>query len=126
MSASASSSARRKAPEPDAAAAAAAASAREAAKARRRQRKRQRQRGYGDEFMDMNVEVDPDWGAPPSAETLASAQGAGNLGFSGTTHKAEADGPAGLATLDADEFGGGPKMPMIPGTWDREGGSDTR
>lgn len=126
MSASASSSARRKAPEPDAAAAAAAASAREAAKARRRQRKSQRQRGYGDEFMDMNVDVDPDWGAPPSAETLASAQGAGNLGFSGTTRKAEAGGPAGLATLDDDEFGGGPRIPMLPGGWDADGGGDAR
>jgi PPE-repeat protein len=58
MSSSASSSAKRKAPEPDTAAAAVAAAAREAARARRRQRARQR--GYGDEFMDMNVDVDPD------------------------------------------------------------------
>ncbi|OBH00606.1 hypothetical protein A9X04_28140 [Mycobacterium sp. E3247] len=126
MGTSASSSARRKAPEPDAAAAAAAPSAREAAKARRRQRRRQRQRGYGDEFMDMNVDVDPDWGAPPGAETSESAHGAGKLGFSGTTRKAAAAGPAGLATLDADDFGGGPKVPMMPGTWDGDGGRDTR
>lgn len=121
MAASASSSAKRKAPEPDSAAAAAAASAREAARARRRQR--QRQRGFGDEYMDMNVDVDPDWGGPPSAETLASEQGAGNVGFSGTARKAAAAEAAGLATLDADEFGGGPTMPMVPGTWDSDGAS---
>ncbi|WP_104183952.1 PPE domain-containing protein [Mycobacterium avium] len=120
IGASASSSAKRKAPEPDAAAAAAAASAREAAAARRRKRQRKGQRGYGDEFMDMNVDVDPDWGAPPSAETLASDRGADNLGFTGTARKA-AGGAAGLATLDADEFGGGPTMPMVPGTWDSDG-----
>lgn len=120
MSTSASSSARRKAPEPDAAAAAAAASAREAAGARRRQRQRQRQRGYGDEFMDMNVEVDPDWGAPPSAEALASASGAGPLGFAGTARSAVAPTASGLATLAGDEFGGGPRMPMMPGTWDAD------
>jgi PPE-PPW subfamily C-terminal region len=25
-----------------------------------------------------------------------------------------------LATLSDDEFGGGPTMPMLPGTWDPE------
>jgi PPE-repeat protein len=114
MGASASSSAKRKAPEPDSAAAAAAASAREAARARRRQR--QRQRGYGDEYMDMNVDVDPDWGGPPGAETGASERGAGTLGFAGTAPKEAVTEAAGLATL-ADEFGGGPRMPMMPGTW---------
>jgi PPE-repeat protein len=108
MGASASSSAKRKAPEPDTAAAAAAASAREAARARRRQRAKQR--GHGDEYMDMNVDVDPDWGAPPGEEpvasTAASDRGAGSAGA------------AGLTTLAVDEFGGRPKMPMLPGTWD--------
>ncbi|MGO8769389.1 MAG: hypothetical protein ACLQLD_11840, partial [Mycobacterium sp.] len=28
---------------------------------------------------------------------------------------------AGLTTLAGDEFGGGPKMPMVPGTWDPQG-----
>ena len=111
MSSSASSSAKRKAPEPDSAAAAAAASAREAARALRR--RRATQRGHGDEFLDMNVEVDPDWGGP-----LASGRGAGNLGFAGTTRREEATAATGLATLDTDEFGGGPATPMMPGTWD--------
>ncbi len=119
MRSSASSSAKRKAPEPDTAAAAAAAAAREAARARRR--RRARQRGHGDEFMDMNIDVDPDWGTPrgeaPVASTVASGRGAGNLGFAGTARKEEAEA-AGLTTLAGDEFGGGPKMPMVPGAWE--------
>jgi PPE-repeat protein len=126
MSTSASASARKKAPEPDTAAAAAAAAAREAAWARRR--RRAKQRGYSDEFMDMNVEVDPDWGTPPGGEpvasTVASDRGAGNLGFAGTAAKETAAEAAGLTTLAGDEFGGGPRMPMLPGTWDPNGGGD--
>jgi PPE-repeat protein len=122
MSASASSSAKRKAPELGSVAAAAAASAREAARARRR--RRAKQRGYGDEFMDMNIDVDPEWGTPPGEEpvaaTVASDRGAGNLGFAGTTRKEMAAEAAGLTTLAGDEFGGGPRMPMVPGTWDRD------
>ncbi|WP_082977241.1 PPE family protein [Mycobacterium sp. 852002-50816_SCH5313054-b] len=128
MGASASSSAKRKAPEPDSAAAAAAASAREAARARRRQR--QRQRGYDDEYMDMNVDVDPDWGGPPAAETGASDRGAETLGFAGTARKEAAAEAAGLTTLADDEFGGGPRMPMLPATWGpggaREGAEGAR
>jgi PPE-repeat protein len=126
MSTSASSSAKRKAPEPDTAAAAAAASAREAARARRRQRAKQR--NYGDEFMDMNIDVDPDWGTPPGEEPVASAvasdRGAGNLGFAGVAPKEAVTEAAGLTTLADDEFGGGPRMPMLPGTWDPDGPSD--
>ena len=122
MSASASSSAKRKAPEPDAVAAALPAAAREAARAKRR--RRQRQRGYGDEFMDMNVDVDPDWGGPSGAETAASDRGAGNLGFAGTVRKETSAAAAGLTTLAGDEFGGGPKTPMVPGTWVSDGGGE--
>jgi PPE-repeat protein len=110
MSTSASSSAKKKATEPDAAALAAATAAREAARARRR--RRAKQRGYGDEFMDMNVEVDPDWSAG------ASDRGAGSLGFAGTAAKKSGANAAGLTTLATDEYGGGPRMPMLPGTWD--------
>ena len=112
MSSSASSSAKRKAPEPDIAALAAAAGAREGARARRRLRAKLR--GHGDEFMDMNIDVDPDWGAT----TAASDRGAGSLGFAGTTPKDAITEAAGLTTLAGDEFGGGPQMPMLPGTWD--------
>ncbi|MCA2327884.1 hypothetical protein JF780_23265, partial [Mycobacterium intracellulare] len=68
---------------------------------------------HGDEFMDMNVDVDPDWNEP---ETTASHGGAGNLGFAGTARK-EPVAAAGLTTLAADEFGDAPRMPMVPGTW---------
>ena len=103
---------------PEIAAAAAAA----AGRTRQRRRRKVSQRGYGDEFMDMNIDVDPDWGGPPSepvASTVASDQGAGNLGFAGTVSKGSTQA-AGLATLSDDEFGGGPSMPMLPGTWDPE------
>jgi PPE-repeat protein len=103
---------------PEIAAAAAAA----AGRTRQRRRRKVSQRGYGEEFMDMNIDVDPDWGGPPSepvASTVASDQGAGNLGFAGTVSKGSAQA-AGLATLSDDEFGGGPSMPMLPGTWHPE------
>jgi PPE-repeat protein len=78
--------------------------------------------------MDMNIDVDPDWGSAPAATTAASDQGAGNLGFAGTARKATAAEAAGLTTLAGDEFGGGPRMPMVPGTWDPDaadtGGED--
>ncbi|BBZ46230.1 hypothetical protein MPRM_35110 [Mycobacterium parmense] len=120
MSASSSAVAQRKTPRRGALAAVpAAVAAREAAPARRR--RRARQRNYGDEFMDMNVDVDPDWGAPTADQTAASGQGGGNLGFAGTAHKASAAGAAGLTTLAGDEFGGSPRMPMMPGTWDPKG-----
>jgi PPE-repeat protein len=118
LSASARSSAKRKTPEAEAAAApAAAAAAREQARARRRRRATQREQG--NEFADMNIDVDPDWGGESAASTAASDHGAGNLGFAGTLSKGRTRA-AGLATLSGDEFGGGPKMPMLPGTWDPE------
>ncbi len=114
----AASSAKGKVPEAGSVAAAAAASAREAAKARRRQRARQR--GHGDEFMDMNIDVDPDWGTRASGPTSASDRGAGNLGFAGTARKETVAEAAGLTTLAGDGFGGGPTMPMMPATWERD------
>ncbi len=119
MSASASSSAKKKAAEPDLAAAAAAAAARDPAGARRR--RRMVQRGHGDEYMDMNVEVQPDWVNPPGqSSTVASNQGAGTLGFAGTVSKDGGTQAAGLATLVGHEYGAGPTMPMMPGTWHSE------
>jgi PPE-repeat protein len=106
---------------PEIAAAAVAAGAR----GRRRRRQRAGMRGYGNEYMDMNGQVDPDWGAPPGGEpvavTAASDQGAGPLGFAGTVPKGTAAEAAGLTTLAGDGFGGGPQMPMLPNTWDRGG-----
>lgn len=121
MSTSAGSSAKKKAPEPDTAAASVVVE-REAARGRRR-RRRAGLRGYGDEFMDTNVEVDPDWGAlageKPVAAAVASGRGAGQLGFAGTAPTAEMPA-AGLTTLAGDKFGNGPSMPMVPGSWNPE------
>jgi PPE-repeat protein len=116
-----SSSAQRKAREPDSAAAAAvaAAAAREKRRARRRRRATLDDHYRGYEFMDL----DPDSEAEldrfaDSGKAAASGQGAGPLGFAGTALK-EADIPAaGLATLAGDNFGGGPSVPMVPGTWE--------
>jgi PPE-repeat protein len=69
--------------------------------------------------MDMNVDVDPEWGGTqePVETTAISDRGAGALGFAGTAPtKATADA-TGLTTLPGDEFGGGPRMPMLPGSW---------
>jgi PPE-repeat protein len=121
MSASASSGAKKNAAEPDSTAAAVVAAAREQRRSRRR--RRAGLRGYGDEYMDMNVEVEPDWGVPgqePVASTVASDQGAGPLGFAGTVRKETVAKAAGLTTLAGDEFGGGPVIPMLPGTWEPE------
>jgi PPE-repeat protein len=63
--------------------------------------------------MSMDVDVDPDWEAP-----AASDRGVGDLGFAGTAPR-RSIAAAGLATLAADEFGGGPSMPMLPRTWER-------
>ncbi|MBV8182270.1 MAG: PPE family protein [Mycobacterium sp.] len=119
MSASAGSSAKRKAPESDTAAAAAAAVAREHRQARRH--RRAKQRGYGDEFMDMNFDVEPDWDEPLGGEPVAASDtGAGPLGFTGTGRNEAVEQAVGLVRLHSDEFGGGPRMPMLPGSWDIE------
>jgi PPE-repeat protein len=95
-------------------AAAAAVAAVAGERTRKRRRQRAKQRGQADEFMDMNVDVEPDWGAP-----MASDRGAGPLGFAGTVAKCS-EQAAGLATLSDDGFGAGPSMPMLPGTWSPE------
>ncbi len=93
---------------PEAAAAATAA----AAKRPTRRRRRATQGDHYDEFADMNVDVDPEWGA----STESSDRGAGPLGFSGTGSKS-GEQATGLATLSDDGFGSGPRMPMLPNTW---------
>jgi PPE-repeat protein len=80
-------------------------------------------RGHSHEYMDMNVRVDPDWdtpGEPQDALTVASDLGAGPLGFAGTVHKERVSEAAGLTTLAGDQFGGGPLMPMVPGSWNSD------
>jgi PPE-repeat protein len=110
----ASSSAWARAPEPDFAAVAAAAAARR--RSRRRRKQPEVVRGYADEFADLDSDVDP--GVPPEAE--ASDRGAGPLGFAGTVSKESAQA-AGLTVLAGDGFGGGPMVPLVPGTWTPDG-----
>ncbi len=101
---------------------AAAAAAASQAQTRARRRRRTAMREYGDEFLDMDsdIGVTPDYGP----EYAASENGAGTLGFAGTLRKDAVLVAAGLTKLADDEFGGGPRMPMVPGTWDQ--GSEDR
>jgi PPE-repeat protein len=85
-----------------------------------RRRRRAILRDHGDEFADMNIEVNPDWDATPGNESLVSGNGAGPLGFAGTVHNESVERAAGLATLAGDEFGGGPTVPMLPGSWESD------
>ncbi|MBV9321916.1 MAG: PPE family protein [Mycobacterium sp.] len=93
-------------------------------RSRARRRRRVTQRAYGDEFADMNFDVDPDWGGPPAEEpvaaTTASDTGVRSLGFVGTARKEAVAEVVGLTTLAGDGFGGGPTVPMVPGTWDHD------
>jgi PPE-repeat protein len=110
-----------KAPAATIPAAAAAVSSRAEARARRRRQAAMRQ--YGDEFLDMDsdIGVPPDYGDEAQlASAIASSAGAGMLGFAGTAHKDEVQQAAGLTKLAGGEFGGGPRMPMVPGTWDQD------
>jgi len=106
--------------------ASAAAAAAAAVPSRVRRRTRAAMRDHGDEFLDMDsdISVSPDYGEPEQASALASGGGAGTLGFAGTAHKDTALTAAGLTELAGDEFGGGPRMPMVPGTWEGRGGDD--
>lgn len=69
-------------------------------------------RAHRHEFLDDANEAP---GAP-----VASERGTAGLGFAGTAHK-QAAGAAGLIELAGDEFGGGPAVPMVPWTWERDG-----
>lgn len=126
MSSSASASAKTKEPEPEPAAVAAVA--RERARARRH--RGATLRGYGDEFMDMDFAVDPKWAAPPIEEPptwpIASDHGANSSGLAGTIRRQTVAKAAGLSTLAGDDFGAGPPVPMVPGTWNADGADATR
>ncbi|KQH78167.1 hypothetical protein AO501_27295 [Mycobacterium gordonae] len=113
LSTKASSAAKRQASEPDSAAQAAATAAREQARARRR--KAAKSRGFGDEFLDMNVDVDPQWEGPPTTE--ASERGAQQMGFAGTVTDETAGAAAGLTTLAGAGMTDGPRLPLLPGSW---------
>ncbi len=102
---------------------AAAAAVPSRAEARARRRRRAAMREYGDEYADMDsdIGVPPDYGDEEQlASAVASGNGTGKLGFAGTAHTDEVLQAAGLTNLAGDEFGGGPRMPMVPGTWDHD------
>ena len=83
--------------------------------AKRRQRQRAKQHGFGDEYMDMNIGVTPEWDGPPRAAS-ASDSGAGPLGFAGTVPD-NGRRAAGVAVLTGDGLDSEPRVPMLPGGW---------
>ncbi|KLO29978.1 hypothetical protein ABW16_06780 [Mycolicibacter heraklionensis] len=93
----------------------AAASASEESAARRASRTRRRRRTqireHGEQYADMNVDVDAQWGGP-----IASQGSAGGLGFGGNVVK-HGVREAGLATLAGDSFNGVPSEPLLPASW---------
>ncbi|ORB33132.1 PPE family protein, partial [Mycobacterium paraseoulense] len=105
---------------------AAGAAAASRAEARARRRKRAAMRDHADEFADMDADFDvpPDYGDEEWPAVAASGAGAGTLGFAGTARKERAFRAAGLTKLTDGEFGGGPRMPMMPGTWDHDADQD--
>ncbi|WP_297847946.1 PPE family protein [Mycobacterium sp.] len=107
---------------------AAGAAAASRAESRARRRRRAALHDYGDEFLDMDSDfgVSPDYGDEEElAAAVASAQGAGPLGFAGTKQRQKAFQAAGLTKLADDDFGGGPRMPMVPGTWEHDAANGT-
>src|SRR5690625_5241055 len=107
----------RKASEPDLVAAAAAGREANHRRAQARRRRRAAKRDHGDQFITMDVEVDPEWREPEEAPTAADGRGAGPLGFAGSETKAQF-AAAGMTRMAAGTFGSGPQQPMVPGSWD--------
>ncbi|OBJ05920.1 hypothetical protein A5660_15130 [Mycobacterium alsense] len=108
-------------PVPDSAAVAAAA----AAAARRDQARAARRlrtvidRGYRYEYLEAEDETVIACGTIGLEHRAQSGRGAGAMGFAGTLLRTGAE-PAGLTTMAGDAFGGGPELPMVPGTWTDE------
>lgn len=90
------------------------------APSRARRRRRAAMRDYGDEFLDLDANI----GVTLDRDAVASERAAGMLGFAGTAHKDTLRGAqvqaGGLTMLVGNEFGGGPRVPMVPGTWDQD------
>ncbi|ORX00275.1 hypothetical protein AWC29_27365 [Mycobacterium triplex] len=98
----------RKAAETDSAEVVAAAQPDERTPDRRRRRAKAKQLGRGYEYMDLESKPAPPDPGPPTR------------GFAGTMPCEIASAPTGLAVLADDAFGGGPRLPMLPGTWEME------
>lgn len=105
---------------------AAGAAAANRAEARARRRRRAAMHDYSDEYLDMDsdIGVPPDYGDEEPLAVAASGAGAGTLGFAGTARRENTFRAAGLTKLTDGEFGGGPRMPMTPGTWDHDANQD--
>lgn len=109
--------ARKKAPDADSAEEPAPAAAPpEPAGAPKRRRAKVTQLGRGYEYMDLEPEV--------SGSDTGTSSGGTGAGFIGTASRRSADAAAGLTTLAQDGYGGGPRVPMLPGTWDDDGTPD--
>ncbi|MGE0214451.1 PPE family protein [Mycolicibacterium sp.] len=98
-----------------AAASGAALSASERRKRRRRMKEEIKGRAYADAYLD---DVDDDEPPGPQPQVFASTRGAGPMGFAGTVPTGTQ--AAGLTTLEGDAFGGGPTVPMLPGSSDEQ------
>ncbi|UQX12865.1 PPE family protein [Candidatus Mycobacterium methanotrophicum] len=121
--------AKAKVPVSDTAAAALAADpAREQVRRHRRPGAGRIDRGHRYEYMvaDLDSDVDPEprgqSDAQPAASTLASGQTIGPLGFAGAVRMQTPAEAAGFITLAGDEFGVGPTVPMLPGSWNPDEG----
>ncbi|WP_409434335.1 PPE domain-containing protein [Mycobacterium sp. SMC-14] len=86
--------------------------ARRASRSRRRRRTQLRE--HGEQYADMNVEVDAEW--TPGGGPIASQGSSGGLGFGGNVVK-HGVREAGLATLAGDSFSGVPIEPLLPASW---------
>ncbi|OBH54351.1 hypothetical protein A5687_00065 [Mycobacterium mantenii] len=102
------------APSRTAAPTAASVSERQRARRQRRAAMPDHYRGY--EFIDLEPGAEP---ATDGDSSWASERGAGSLGFAGTAPAQTAEA-AGLTTLTGDQFGNGPSVPMLPGSWESE------
>jgi hypothetical protein len=60
-----------------------------------------------------------------TAQPVADRKIVVRLGSSGSpAPRAKAVEATGLTTVPSDEFGRAPRAPMMPGSWDQNGGSD--
>ncbi|MGC2654252.1 MAG: PPE family protein, partial [Mycobacterium sp.] len=83
----------------------------------RRSRRSIIDRGHRYEYLEPEIRSGADRATPSADDYAPSEQSAGVLGFAGTIGKDSGAQAAGLTTLAPDEFGSGPTMPMVPGTW---------
>lgn len=94
--------------------------------ARAKRRRRAPLHDHGDEYLEFDSGfVPPSW----DGAAQASDRGAGKVGFAGTVPTETLLSAAGLTALAGNDFGSGPRMPMVPGSWERgreEGGPESQ